>query len=262
MIKINIILFFIILSFSLRAEIVTETGKHKHLGKNYTKDQSCKIAEQKAKKNAIIKSLGQTVSTEVFSNCMEVDGEFDCERNQTALFELNGNITRYNIIDKVYGTEEGTEILFCEITIRANIEQVKKNLDPTFQFTAKLNQKIFRSGEKVQIEIKTSKKMYLTIFQWLPYGGKKYNVITKIFPNKDFNKNTNDLINGKLALTYEAYFPDEIKEDRVDEHFIFVASEQRIPWLPEYPQIEALKKQFSKTNILLENHSSGYILIR
>ena len=50
MIKTKIILFFLILSFPLRAEIVTETGKHKHLGNNYTKSQSCKIAEQKAKK--------------------------------------------------------------------------------------------------------------------------------------------------------------------------------------------------------------------
>ena len=56
MIKIKIILLFVILSFPLRAEIVTETGKHKHLGKNYTKSQSCKIAEQKAKKNAFSSS--------------------------------------------------------------------------------------------------------------------------------------------------------------------------------------------------------------
>jgi hypothetical protein len=262
MIKIKIILLFVILSFPLRAEIVTETGKHKHLGKNYTKSQSCKIAEQKAKKNAIIKSLGQIVSTEVFSNCSEVNGEFDCERNQTSLFELNGNITRSNIIKKIYEKEPGTEILFCEITIRANIEPIKKNLDPTFQFTAKLNKKIFRTGDKVEVEINTSKKMYLTIFQWLPYGGKKYEVITKIFPNKDFNKNTNDLIEGKLELTYEAYFPEEINKDKVDEHFIFVASEQRIPWLNEYPKMEALTKEYTKTNILMENHSSGYILIK
>jgi hypothetical protein len=104
--------------------------------------------------------------------------------------------------------------------------------------------------------------MYLTIFQWLPYAGKKYEVITKIFPNKDFNKNTNDLIEGKLGLTYEAYFPEEINKDKVDEHFIFVASEQRIPWLTEYPKMEALTKEYTKTNILMENHSSGYIIIK
>ena len=76
------ILFFLIFTFPLKAEIVTETGKHRHLGKNYTTEQSCKIAREKAEKNALIKSLGQTISSETVSNCSEVDGEFECERNQ------------------------------------------------------------------------------------------------------------------------------------------------------------------------------------
>ena len=45
----------------------------------------------------------------------------------------------------------------------------------------------------------------MTIFQWLPYGGNKYNKVTKIFPNEKFNKNTNNLIKNKLRLEYEAF---------------------------------------------------------
>ena len=74
----NFILICLIFIFPLRAEIVTETGKHKHLG-NYTKEQSCKIAREKAEKNALIKSLGQTISSETVTNCSEVDGEYECE---------------------------------------------------------------------------------------------------------------------------------------------------------------------------------------
>ena len=169
----KLILFFLIFIFPLKAEIVTETGKHRHVG-NVSKNQSCKIAEQKAKKNAIIKSIGQTISSDVVSNCSEVDGEFECERNQLSLFELNGVITSSKRIGKLnYGEELGSDgIFFCEVTIEANVEPVKKNQDPTFQFDVKLNQDIFRSGEDMKIEINTSKKMYITIFQWLPYGGK------------------------------------------------------------------------------------------
>ena len=259
----KLILIFLFLSIPLKAEVVTEKGKHRHTG-NISNNKSCKIAEEKAKKNAIIKSIGQTISSDVVSNCSEVDGEFECERNQLSLFELNGVITFSKRIGKPnYGEELGSEgIFFCEVTIRANVEPVKKNLDPTFQFDVKLNQEIFRSGENMEIEINTSKKMYMTIFQWLPYGGRKYNVITKIFPNKDYNKNTNDLIEGKLNLKYETYFPDEIKKDKVIEHLIFVASEKKINWLDEYAQIEGLKKQFFKTNILMEKQYSDYILIK
>ena len=74
------ILFFLIFTFPLNAEIVTETGKHRNVG-NISPNESCRIAEQKAKKNAIIKSIGQVVSSNVVSNCSDVDGEFDCERN-------------------------------------------------------------------------------------------------------------------------------------------------------------------------------------
>ena len=241
MIRIKIILILFLISLPLKAEIVIETGKHKHLGKNYTKSESCKIAEQKAKNNAIIKSLGLTVSSESISNCSEVDGEYNCERNKFSLFQLNGDLTDSKIIKENYDKEIGTEILFCEITIEANVEPIKKNNDPNFQFEANLNQKIFRSGEILEIKISTSKEMYMAIFQWLPYGGNKYNVVTKIFPNKDYNKNTNDLIKDNLELKYETYFPDEISENesvleeeqQVEEVVEPIAVERSLKILPK-----------------------------
>tara|TARA_B100001250_G_C19751046_1_gene767755 strand:- start:660 stop:1457 length:798 start_codon:yes stop_codon:yes gene_type:complete len=261
---ITLILILSFIGYPLKAEIVTETGKHRHVG-NISKNDSCRIAEQKAKKNAIIKSIGQVVSSNVVSNCSDVDGEFDCERNQVSLFELNGEITRSARVGKAkYGEELGSEgIYFCEVTMRVNVEPIKKNLDPTFQFDVKLNKKIFQTNDIIEIEINTSKKMYMSIFQWLPYGGKKYNVITKIFPNKKFNKKVkNNLIDGNIKLEYQVYFPDEIKKDKVDEYMIFIASERDINWLNEYAKIEGLKRQLSKTNILMEKHYSGYMIIK
>jgi len=257
----KILVLLLLIIYPANAEIVTATGKYKHLG-DKTKNQSCKIAEEKAKKNAIIKTLGQSVASEVVSKCSEIDGEYDCERNQLSLFELNGDITSSKILNKTYEKELGSEILFCQIDIEANVEPVKQNLDPTFQFDVKLNQEIFRNGEIIDININTSKKMYMTIFQWLPYGGKKYNKVTKIFPNKDFNKNTDNLIEENINLKYEIYFPEEIKQNKVDEYLVFIASEKDIPWLNEYTEMESLKSQLLKSNILMEKHYSGYIIIK
>jgi hypothetical protein len=252
-----LILFF---SLSANAEWVEVSEKHKHLG-NFSVNESCNIATEKAKKKALRETLGIEVSSDVISKCSEVDGEYDCERNQLSLFQLNGNIIGLDPQNKEDGTDENG-IRYCEVTLKANVVPIKKNNDPSFFFDVKLNQEIFRTNEEVKIEINTSKEMYMAIFQWLPYGGKKYNVITKIFPNKEFNKNTNNLINGKLELVYSAYFPEEIKKNKVDEYFIFVASEKPINWLNEYAQIEGLKRQFSKTNTLMEKHYSGYMLIK
>ena len=258
----KIIFLLILFIYPASAEIVNSSGKHKHLG-DKTKIQSCKIALERAKKNAIIQSsLGQTVSSEVISKCSEIDGEFDCERNQLSLFELHGDITSYKVTDKNYEQELGSEILFCKIDIEANVLPSKQNLDPTFHFNVKLNQEIFRSDEIIEIDINTSKPMYMAIFQWLPYGGKKNNKITKIFPNKQLNKNTKDLIEDNIKLKYEVYFPDEVKQKKVDEYLVFIASEKRIPWLNEYTEIEGLKSQLFKTKILMEKHYSGYIIIK
>ena len=75
-----IFLFFI----PANAEIVKAVGTHKHLG-SYSKNESCAIALEKAKKKAITESLGETITSEIVSNCSEVDGEFNCERNQFSL---------------------------------------------------------------------------------------------------------------------------------------------------------------------------------
>ncbi len=256
------ILFLILLiSFPVFAEIVTVSDKHRHLGE-YSVNDSCDIAINKAKKKAIVQTLGQTVSSEVVSKCSETDGEYDCERNQLSLFELNGDITSWNEVDRNDGKELGSDIRFCEVTIKAEVQPVKINQDPSFHFEVGLNQKVFRSGENIEIDINTSKKMYITIFQWLPYGGKKYNKVTKIFPNKLYNQNLNNLVQDKINLKYEVYFPDEIQKNKVDEYLVFVASEKKIPWLNEYTEIEGLKRQFSKTKILMEKHYSGYIIIK
>jgi len=257
--KILFLLIFLIVPAN--AEIVTSTGKHKHLGE-ISANESCKIAIARAKKNAITKTLGQTISTDVVSSCSEIDGEYNCERNQLSLFELNGDITSWNEIKRDDDKEIGSDIRFCEVTIKANVVAVKQNLDPSFHFNVKINQKIYRSGDILEININTSKKMYISIFQWLPYGGKKYDKVTKIFPNKQFNKNVNNLINDNINLKYEVYFPEEIKQKKVDEYLVFIASERQIPWINEFTEIEGLKSQLHKTKILMEKHISGYIIIK
>ena len=213
------------------------------------------------KKNAIIKSLGQKVSSDVVSNCSEIDGEYECERNQFALFELNGDITSFNRTYTDEGKELGSDIRFCEVQIEAKVVPINYNQDPNFQFDVGLNKKIYRTGDLLEININTSKEMYLSIFQWLPYGGNKYNKVTKIFPNEDFNKITNNLITDNLNLKYEVYFPEQISKKKVDEYLVFIASEDNISWLNEYTQIEGLKSQMYKNKILMEKHVAGYIVI-
>ena len=104
--------------------------------------------------------------------------------------------------------------------------------------------------------------MYINIFQWLPYGGKEYNKITKIFPNENFNIDLKNLIKDEKFLEYEVYFPEQINKNKVDEYLIFVASEKSIPWLNEYTQIEGLKRQINRSKMIIEKQYRSYIVIQ
>ena len=55
------------------------------------------------------------MSSEVLTKCSEIDGEYNCERNQFSLFQLNADIESYKITNKNHDKELGSEIYFCEI---------------------------------------------------------------------------------------------------------------------------------------------------
>lgn len=252
-----IFLFFI----PANAEIVKAVGTHKHLG-SYSKNESCAIALEKAKKKAITESLGETITSEIVSNCSEVDGEFNCERNQFSLLSLKGDIVDIKKNKPEYSYDSATEISICKQSIEAKVVPIKQNTDPNFQFDVQMNERTFKSGDKMVVEINTSTEMYISIFQWLPYGGKKYDRITKIFPNKDIPKYANNLVSKNLKLKLETFFPEDINKKMVDEYLVFVASEKEIPWLNEYAKIDGLKKQLVKSKVLIEKHYMGYVIIK
>ncbi len=262
--KILFLLIFLIVPAN--AELVTVSAKHQHMG-NYSPIDSCNIAIEKAKKETIKQSSfgGLKITDNIVRKCSEIDGEYDCERNQLSLLELKGEIISWS--EDKNKRNEGKDIVsgahFCEVFITADVEPIKQNSDPEFHFNVKLNQEIYRSGEILEINIDANKKMYMSIFQWLPYGGKKQSKVTKIFPNKQYNKNVNNLIKDNINLKYEVYFPEEIGKKKVFEYLVFVASEKQLSWLPEYTEIEGLLSQLNKeTEILMEKDTASYIIIK
>ena len=255
-----IIIFFSIPSF---AEIVTVTGTHKHAG-DVSRKASCEIALQKAKLSAQREVLGEKVSSEVFTNCTEIDGEYNCERKQSTLLSLNGDVTSYTKIGEPEYNDDGN-LAICKITIEAEVLPVIQNTDPTFHFNVKLDKNIYRSNEIMNIDIDVSKPMYVSVFQWLPYSLKDYSQITKIFPNENMrqdNKN-NNFIKDKTKLKFQVKFPDSLNnKSKIDEILIFVSSEKSIPWLSEYSQVEDLKRVLLKEKILMESKDLSYIVIK
>ena len=82
--------------------------------------------------------------------------------------------------EKWYPEEKDNILVFvCEVEIKADVKAIKKISDPNFDFSVKLNNYNFRTGDELKIEIDVNKEMYLTIFQVLPYEDLKNNQVIK-----------------------------------------------------------------------------------
>ena len=249
MIKYILIIFFVI--FSASAEVVVTEAKYRYLG-NISEDEACALAKERAKLKALEKVLGQTISSDEMESCSEVDGKTSCERNQFFLSSFNGDITGLKQIDKEVTTEKtssGEKFSICKIKIKANVKRSTTTLDANFDFNVKLNQKNFRDGEELKIDIELNEPFYLTVFQVLPYEKKDYQVY-KLFPNELEKDNfiKDNSFNLPQKAKYEIYFPNISNKNSVDEYLVFVASEKDIKWLEKYAKKEDLKSAYIREN--------------
>ena len=245
MIRYFLIVFFII--FSAKAEVVVTEGTYTFTGE-ISKNEACSLAKERAKLKALEKVLGQTISSDEMENCSQVDGKTSCERNQFFLSSFNGDITGLKQLDKSVTTEKissGEEVSICKIKISSNVERTTNTLDSSFDFNVKLNEKNFRDGEELKIDIELNKPIYLSIFQVLPYEKKDYQVY-KLFPNE--LEPNNYLKDNSFSLPknakYQIYFPEISNKNRVDEYLVFIASKKNINWLEKYTKKEDLKSAY------------------
>ena len=249
MIKYFIIIFFIF--FSAQAEVITSEGSYTYTDE-ISKKEACSLAKEKAKLKALELVLGQTISSDEMENCSEVDGKTTCERNQFFLSSFNGDITGLKQLNKEVTSEKissGEEISICKIKIQANVKKTTNTLDTSFDFNVKLNEKNFRDGEELKINIELNKPIYLTIFQILPYEKKDYQVY-KLFPNE--LEQDNYLKNNSFSIPqnakYQIYFPNISDKNSVDEYLVFIASKKDIKWLDKYAKKEDLKSAYIREN--------------
>ena len=245
------ILIFFFITTSAFAEIVEAEGSYTYAG-DISRNEGCSLAKERAKLKALEKVLGQTISSEEMENCSEVDGKTNCERNQFFLSSFNGDLTSIRQLKRDIQTEKlsnGEEIYICKIKIRAKVTKTTKTLDSSFDFNVKLNEKNFRDGEELKIDIELNKPFYLTVFQILPYEKKDYQVY-KLFPNE--LEQDNFLNGNSFSLPqnakYQIYFPNVSNKNSVDEYLVFIASQKNINWLEKYAKKEDLKNAYIREN--------------
>ena len=228
----------IFLPFFVCAEIIElkTTGKFTY-GPDTSERKACKLAEVRAKSEAIQKIYGEKFTSVQQVSCKEVNSEEDnsnCVYHSFMLNTVDGEILSSKLISEEVLSIGRLSQCIVELVITAK-KDLEKN-DPGFDFQVELNKTLFRSQEKLKISINPSAKMYLSIFAWYPQVDEEK--ITRIFPNKwDGDKYLKDSVQIPLESSNEEMilvFPDEIEYTIVDEILFFVATKNNVGWLKEY----------------------------
>ena len=159
------------------------------------------------------------------------------------------------LIQKIENSDEQSYI--CKIKIQAEVIKTAQTLDNSFDFNVKLNEKNFKEGDELKIDLILSKPIYLNIFQILPYETKDFQV-HKIFPNELDDKNylTDKSVSLPMKAKYEVYFPNNINKKSVDEYLFIIGSEKDIKWLEKYTKIEDLKNAYIREKSIIYKYKS------
>ena len=254
------LIIFLFLTFATSAEEVITEGSYMYTG-NISENEACSLAKERAKLKALEKVTGQKISSEEMENCSEVDGKTSCERNQFFFSSFDGEITKLKQLgkeisdQKIDNSDEKTYI--CKIKIQTEVTKIIQNMDSSFDFNVKINEKNFKEGDELVIDLILNKPIYLTIFQILPYETKDFQVY-KIFPNELDDKNylTDESVTLPRSGKWKAYFPNNVNKRSVDEYLFIVGSEKDIKWLPKYTKKEDLKNAYIREKFIIYKYKS------
>ena len=155
----------------------------------------------------------------------------------------------YYILNVSENSDE--ETYMCKIKIQTEVIKTAQTLDSSFDFNAKLNEKNFKDGDHLKIDLILNKPIYVTIFQLLPYENKDYQV-HKIFPNQLDQENhiSDQSISLPINAKYQIYFPNNLNKRSVDEYLFIIGSEKNINWLDKYAKIEDLKNAYIREKFI------------
>ena len=265
----------LIITFSLTsilntvyAESVDATGEYLY-GPETSDADACRLAEIRAKSNALSKVFGESISMEEQMSCREVrDARSDlgCELNRVSWTSIEGDIRSVTNLHKVTESRLGEKA--CIVSLTADIVIPDRKPDSNFDVKVSINERIYRAGEVMNIVLEPTVGMYIAIFSWVPY--QDVDTIVRMYPNRmdkhsHISKKINIPTDKKLSdynftMTWSKSLP--LNKTFVDEYLIVVGTKKPLKWLSSY-QLDDFKVKLRE--IPLDERrvvKQGYQLVR
>ena len=230
--------FFLAPAAPVQAEAVSARGEYLY-GPETSEADACRLAEERAKAAALSKVFGESISMEEQMSCREISGgksDYGCELDRVSWSSIEGDIRAVTANQKVIESRTGAKA--CVVTLTADIVMPDRRPDSTFDVKVTINEKRYRAGEVLTLELEPTVPMHVAIFNWVPYQSN--NAVTQMFPNamdpqNYIAKKTGVPTENKLAAySFTMAWLESLPKSRnfVDEYLIVIGTKNPIKWLP------------------------------
>jgi hypothetical protein len=202
--------------------------------------EACRLAEDKAKEDAVRQVTGERLSSEELMRCSEQGEQAECTHNSAIWSMVDGDVravrNRHASTSVVVG-----EVRKCSVELEADVVVPPGRPDPSFDLGVKLNGAVFRDGEPLEITLSPSQPMGVAVFQWLPYE-KGEAQVTRVLPNAFDPISRIDHVTtipseaGKKRYVMRVGFPENLASGRpmVDEYLMVVATKKSMDFRESY----------------------------
>jgi len=232
-------LFFLLLSFTaLKADEFDkwiDVASSYEYGKFLSAEQGCQMAFESAKQEAIRKVHGEWINSNEELVCND---KSDCKYYQHIWKNINGLILGIENIKRNIESKQFS----CKVSMSVLVNNSKLHPDPDFNFSALLNQRLFKDGDKIVINIDTQLNFYyLSVFAYDPDSKKQDILFNKIFPNAI---DTENQCSGKITIPtfeHENDYSLIARADGMDidvEFIVMIATQKDINFLKTYDYFE------------------------
>ena len=225
---------------AVQAEAVSARGEYLY-GPETSEADACRLAEERAKAAALSKVFGESISMEEQMSCREISGgksDYGCELDRVSWSLIEGDIRAVTASQKTIEPRMGAKA--CIVTLTADIVLPDRRPDTNFDIRVNINEKRYRAGEVLTIELEPTVPMHVAIFNWAPYQSN--NAVTQMFPNEMdphnyISKKTGvPTENKRRAYSFTMAWLESLPKSRnfVDEYLIVIGTKEPIKWLSSY----------------------------
>lgn len=184
-------------------ERVQAVGEYR-FGPDTAETRACRLAVSGAKRAAIEAVNGEVIGAYALLTCQESattarasrtkNDAPTCQLNKHLWSELSGLLSNTRVISTEVSPYLGGRV--CSARIEATVSSPNGQPDPSFNFSMKLDQPIYRVGEHISLDITSTQPGYITLFNWLP-SPTGIDEVVRIFPNA-FNDDA--FVQGDLSI--------------------------------------------------------------